>query len=170
MLLSDFSIQKGKFAGTELPVIEKESHTYKTRGKNVRKQTRSHLERLLQDKRMSTARRVLDEGWNSDNALLAPNDSLQIPIQPYLDHYLKSGWQVKPEGRGWHSSEKNDDRRTRAGWVYDLIGKQNKEKRSRSALKAVQRALWFNRVDPMTHSHGNTYKKLSGVPYGPGEG
>ena len=30
MLLSDFSIAKGKFAGTELPVVEGESHSYKT--------------------------------------------------------------------------------------------------------------------------------------------
>ena len=169
MMLCDFS----KFAGTELPVIEGESHSYKTRGKNVRKKGRTHYETKLRNQRRSTASRVLDEGYNSDNSLLLANGDLKLDIKPYLSHYLDSGYQTMPDGRGWHSSEKNDDRRTRMGWLSDLETKKRKQKRSRSALKAVQNALWYRRVDPLTHSdtpyyRGNKYKDRA--KYGPGEG
>ena len=170
MLLCDFSIQKGQFVRTELPIIEGESHSYKTRGKHVRNKGRSHKELDLRNKRMSTASRVLDESYGSDNGMLRASGSLWLDIQPYLDHYNKSGYQQIPNGRGYMSSEKNDDRRTRSGWIQDLEYKKHKEKTRRNTLKAIKNALFRYRVDPITHSHGNNYKKLSGAPYGPGEG
>ena len=169
MLLSDFSIAKGKFAGTELPVVEGESHSYKT-SRYPRKKGYGSNEKKRHSQRSSTATHYPRESFDSDNSMLRASGDLHLDIDPYLKHYNESGWQVRPGGKGWHSSEKNDDRRTRMGWVQDLEYKKWREKNRRNALKAVKRALWYNRVDPMTHSHGDAYKKLSGAPYGPGEG
>lgn len=171
MLICEFAnIQKGKFYGTELPIIEESSHTYKNRGKNVRRKGRSHQELGMRNKRMSTARQILDEGYNADNPLLLSNGNLKLDIQPYLDHYNKSGWGEIPGGRGMYSSEKNDDRRTRIGWVQDLESAKWKQRTKRNTLKAIQAMLFKRRVDPMSWSHKPNYKKINDKVYGPGEG
>lgn len=168
MLLCDF--KKNIFYGTELPIIEETSHTYKTKGNNVRKKGRSHQETYMQSKRISTAHRYPDETYNSDNGLLLAKGNLKLNIDPYLNHYNNSGWQSKPEGKGWHSSEKNDDRRTRTPWVYELEKKKWREKTRRSALNAIKRMLFRRRVDGYSWSQKPNYKYMDKQLLGPGEG
>ncbi len=164
MLLCDF--KKNYFSGTELPIIEDESHTYKARYNDAVLKRKPRKEKYMRSKRMSTARKVLDDGYNSDNSLLLANGDLKIDITPYIKHHLDSGYQTMPDGRGWYSSEKNDDRRTRSGWVQDLMDKQYKDRRRRGALKAVQKSLFRYRVDPYSWSQKPMYPKINGKVYG----
>lgn len=160
MLLCDFSVGKGKLVGTEIPIIEGETHSYTTKYHAKSTRSKKPSEVVLRDRRMSTAHRYPDENWNSDNSLLRASGSLRIPITPYLNHNNKSGWQDKPDGRGYLASEKNDDRRTRTQWVQDLEKRKHKENTKRTALNAIKRSLMRWRVDPWTNSHGYERKNI----------
>ena len=155
MMLCDFSVKR-KFTGTELPIIEEDSHSYKT-SRYPRKKGYGSNEKKRHSTRSSTATRYPRESFDSDNSLLLATGNLRLDIDPYLAHN-ESGWQSKPEGRG---SEKNDDRRTRTPWIYDLEKRKHQERVKRGALDAVRRALFRYRIDPYSWSDKPNYKPVS---------